>query len=99
MRLSDEQQTIIRRTAEELFGPAARVSLFGSRLDDTKRGGDIDLLVETDEVLGNRAAAAARFAARLQRQLGDRRIDVVIIDPQTRQQPIHEVARSTGQRL
>ncbi|MGM0477514.1 MAG: nucleotidyltransferase domain-containing protein [Pseudomonadota bacterium] len=99
MRLTDEQQTTIRRTAEELFGPAARVSLFGSRVDDTKRGGDIDLLVETDEVLDNRATTAARFAARLQRQLGDRRIDVIIIDPRTRQQPIHEVARSTGKPL
>ena len=87
---------MIRQTATELFGASARVSLFGSRLDDSLRGGDIDLLVETDTVLENRPALAARFAARLQCRLGDRRIDVVIIDPQTRLQSIHHVARQSG---
>lgn len=96
MRLSERQREIILRTAAEVFGEPARVLLFGSRVDDSLRGGDIDLLVEVDYVLENRPAAAARFAARLQRQLGDRRIDVVLIDPRTRLQPIHNVARATG---
>lgn len=46
MRLSPDQISIIKRTAAELFGSEARVWLFGSRVDDSQKGGDINLLVE-----------------------------------------------------
>jgi hypothetical protein len=29
-------------------------------------------------------------------QLGDQKIDVIIVDPETLEQPIHEIARQTG---
>ncbi|MHB8266261.1 MAG: hypothetical protein ACYDC7_10125 [Acidithiobacillus ferrivorans] len=48
MRLSPEQINQIRQSAAESFGPEARVWLFGSRVDDSKLGGDVDLLVESD---------------------------------------------------
>lgn len=99
MRLTDAQIRAIHATAADLFGADARVSLFGSRVDDNQRGGDIDLLVEVDQVVENRPASAARFAARLQRRIGDQLIDVLIIDPQTRLLPIHHVARETGIRI
>jgi predicted nucleotidyltransferase len=82
--------------AETEFGPNTRVLLFGSRADDSARGGDIDLLVEVDHPLTNRAAAAARFAAKLQLTLGDQRIDVLLVDPTTSPRPIHDVARQRG---
>lgn len=44
MRLTGQQRTIIRATVAETFGAGADVWLFGSRVDDNKRGGDIDLL-------------------------------------------------------
>lgn len=96
MRLSPAQIDAIRRVVGETFGERARVCLFGSRVDDDQRGGDIDLLVEVDQPLANRAAAASRLTAQLQRALGDQRIDVVLVDPQTRPQPIHAEARRTG---
>lgn len=99
MRLTDEQTAIIQQTAEQMFGPGTRVYLFGSRTDDDQRGGDIDLLIETDEPLRNRTSAAARFAARLQLRMGDRRIDVLIVDPRTERQPIHHTAKESGIRL
>lgn len=99
MRLTQQQSRIIREQTRSLFGEGVRVLLFGSRVDDSQRGGDIDLLVEVDQPQPNRAALASRLAARLQRALGDQRIDVVLIDPQTPEQPIHRLARAQGRLL
>lgn len=96
MRLTAEQAQTIRKTVKAALGAGARVRLFGSRVDDSALGGDIDLYVEVDRVLGNRAAVASRLAAELQVALGDRHIDVVLVDPNTVQRPIHEVARKQG---
>ncbi|MGA7983257.1 MAG: nucleotidyltransferase domain-containing protein [Chromatiaceae bacterium] len=99
MRLTPHQIHIIGETVRAALGSAARVRLFGSRVDDAGRGGDIDLFVEVDQTLSNRAAAASRLAAELQLRLGDQRIDVLLVDPETRPQPIHAVARQQGIRL
>ncbi len=96
MRLTPQQRQLIHDTAEQMFGAGTRVLLFGSRVDDSQKGGDIDLLLEVDQPLENRPAAAARFAGKLERVLGQRRIDVLIIDPNTALQTIHNVARETG---
>jgi hypothetical protein len=47
MRLSDDQTSAIVRCVRQQFGAEAQVMLFGSRLNDSSRGGDVDLLVET----------------------------------------------------
>ena len=46
--------------------------------------------------MANRAAAASRLTARIQFALGDQRIDVLLADPDTVRQPIHDVARAEG---
>ena len=48
MRLTDGEREVIAVQARRCFGSGATVTLFGSRVDDTRRGGDIDLLVRTD---------------------------------------------------
>lgn len=70
--------------------------LFGSRVDDAARGGDIDLLVESPDPLDSRLQVQLRLGARLERTLGGRRIDVLVIDPQTERLPVHDVALATG---
>lgn len=45
MRLTGTERDAIRACAERVFGPACVVRLFGSRVDDARRGGDIDLHV------------------------------------------------------
>jgi len=44
LRLLDKEVRIIKTLADEIFEDA-QVYLFGSRVDDTKEGGDIDLYV------------------------------------------------------
>jgi uncharacterized protein len=51
MRLTSDQVLTILGTASRLLGEAAVVYLFGSRLDDRARGGDVDLLIETPQGL------------------------------------------------
>lgn len=46
MRLQAEHATFIKRTITDHFGDGSRVWLFGSRADDARRGGDVDLYVE-----------------------------------------------------
>jgi predicted nucleotidyltransferase len=96
MRLSPDQARTIVAATKELAGPDARVRLFGSRLDDLARGGDIDLLVECPRVVARPVWLAAQITARLQRRLGDRRIDVLVIDPATELEPVHRVAQAEG---
>ena len=91
-----QQIRVIGETVRAALGSSARARLFGSRVDDEARGGDIDLFVEVDQTLANRAAVASRLAAELQLRLGDQRIDVILVDPETRPQPIHAVARQQG---
>jgi predicted nucleotidyltransferase len=93
MRLSDQQVQIIRALVREGLGSEARVCVFGSRVDETATGGDIDLLIELPE-----KAALAReiaLAARLEQQLG-RPVDVLTTWPGQRERPIVEIARLTG---
>jgi predicted nucleotidyltransferase len=52
MRLTAEQAKIIRSAVREIYGDDSQLWLFGSRVDDERRGGDIDLLVRPDSVSG-----------------------------------------------
>ncbi|MGD7036928.1 nucleotidyltransferase domain-containing protein [Methylotuvimicrobium buryatense] len=47
MRLSPMQKQAICESALRYFGKEVQVWLFGSRVDDTRKGGDIDLYIET----------------------------------------------------
>ncbi|MCF8397574.1 MAG: nucleotidyltransferase domain-containing protein [Bacteroidales bacterium] len=76
MRLSKEQHKIITQTAQKHFGMDVRVHLFGSRVDDQKKGGDIDLLIHagSDKMLYSKKLS---FLVDLKKQLGERKIDIV----------------------
>lgn len=52
MRLTDQQISAILDAVRRLAGSDAKVSLYGSRLDDARRGGDVDLLVESLPPIG-----------------------------------------------
>jgi uncharacterized protein len=85
MRLSDFQIETINKLAKKHFGQDATVFLFGSRTDDHKRGGDIDLLVRNTNESGLTVEAKIKFLAELKLQIGDQKIDVVFDNAITRQ--------------
>ena len=96
MRLTPEQIEAIKHTAHAVLGADARVTLFGSRVDDTKKGGDIDLLFETEHPLPIRVAAMNAIYVALIRALGDRKIDILLKDPTTPPAPVLTIAKQTG---
>ncbi len=46
MRLQNFEIEAIKSTAQLMFGKQTMVTLFGSRVEDDKKGGDIDLYIE-----------------------------------------------------
>jgi len=80
MRLSDDYRRQFVTAAREAFGPTAVVRLFGSRLDDTAKGGDFDLHVEADRSAGADQIfpPAIRMRAALFDRLDGEPIDVVV---------------------
>jgi predicted nucleotidyltransferase len=99
MRLTPQQVADIRRSAEQCAGARARVWLFGSRVHDERRGGDVDLLLELDEPVEQPARLAAQLAARVSRQMHGRKVDVLVKAPNLAQLPIHGIALAEGVRL
>ncbi|MGZ8165540.1 MAG: nucleotidyltransferase domain-containing protein [Methylobacter sp.] len=99
MRLTDEQVQIIRQLALQVAGNQARVRVFGSRLDDTIHGGDLDLMLELAEPVDNPALMAAQMSAQVSRAMHGRKVDVLLSAPNLMRLPIHDIAFKEGQLL
>jgi predicted nucleotidyltransferase len=96
MRLTQTQIAAIRAIVLEQAGEEATVRLFGSRLDDAAKGGDVDLLVEVPHPVADPAPLAARIAGRISRSMEGRKVDVVLAAPNLLRLPIHDIARRQG---
>ena len=95
MRLSPAQIDTIKSTAQAVLGEGAQVTLFGSRVDDDKKGGDVDLYVETTHPV--ELMQKIRCKVSLQDQL-DLPVDL-IVKAYGDQSPIALIAKSEGLRL
>lgn len=96
IRLTPTQRQIIRKAGLRHFGAVPR--LFGSRLVDDARGGDIDLFIPGNWPAAEAVPRRLRFCAELRARLGDQRLDVIVEDPQ-RPSAIQQHARATSQPL
>lgn len=76
MRLSKREIEVILQVAEDIYGTDVKVYLFGSRVDDSRRGGDIDLLVRTTSAKKG-ILDRVRMAARIKSLIGDQKIDII----------------------
>ena len=77
MRLTPDEVAAIKAAAREAFGETAVVRLFGSRVDDSLRGGDIDLHVETDTLV-DEWRARGDFQDKLFGSIEPQKVDVII---------------------
>ncbi len=93
MRLKEIELEAIVACVKELDGDAA-IYLFGSRVDDTKRGGDIDLLV-LSKVLSR--DDRRKIKSKLFELLGEQKIDIVVAQDDT--DPFVKLALETGIQL
>ena len=76
MRLQSKDIQTIIQIAKDIYGESVKVYLFGSRVDDAKRGGDIDLLIRTSEEKKG-VLARIRMLSRLKQAIGDQKIDII----------------------
>lgn len=96
MRLSTEQIQEIRQLAQQITGKQTSIRVFGSRLDATAQGGDIDLMVELPNPIDNPALMTAQLSAKISRAMHGRKVDVLLIAPNLIRLPIHEIAFKEG---
>ena len=99
MRLPATQSQMLKQQFADELGGDCEVWLYGSRVDDAARGGDVDLLVRSPRPLQRKVWLAARLAARAERLFDGRKVDVLLLDPQTPLQPVHTEALAHGVRL
>ena len=77
MRLTEETKNTIIESIRWYFPQVEKIILFGSRVDDSKRGGDIDILVQTPVYSTVVFEEKLRTVAALQLKLGEQRIDLL----------------------
>ncbi len=96
MRLTPDQCLLILATVDRHVGVPHRVSLYGSRLDDQARGGDVDLLIESDSAVPvmQRARIKNELEAGLQLP-----IDLVVIQAGHAATPFQSIALAQAVQL
>ncbi len=80
MRLTSFEIDSIVTLSRDKFGQDVRVILFGSRTDNSKRGGDIDLLIVPSRELdiAKLTLLEIQLLAGIKMKIGDQKIDILI---------------------
>lgn len=98
VRLSDGDLKALKQIFRKHFLPQDRLWLFGSRVDLTRKGGDIDLYIETHSPTPEEAVnRRVRFLSNLEAIIGEQKIDVVLNQLNSDYDlPIYAVAKTEG---
>ncbi len=83
MRLTQNEVQSIKQAFKETFKDG-KIYLFGSRVDDSKRGGDIDLYLLPAENFDNERERKIRFLIKLDEYIGEQKIDVIVAKDKNR---------------
>ena len=92
MRLSTRELQALRAIIGEL-DPAGCLYLYGSRADDARRGGDIDVYWQASRPIDLKTQLAVQYRLEL---ACDTRVDLLIQNPGQPAQPIHQIAMEQG---
>lgn len=93
MRVNSKDIKAIKDVAKAVFGETATIRLFGSRTDNHKKGGDIDLLIHHNQGISGKEQYQLKiiFLVQLKKIIGDQKIDVLIDNGQQHNSIIHQV--------
>jgi predicted nucleotidyltransferase len=85
MRLTNYEIISIKESFHQVFD-SGKIYLFGSRVDDSLKGGDIDLFVKLDIILTTKEILdkISQFKINLYDKIGEQKIDVIISKDKTR---------------
>jgi uncharacterized protein len=92
MRLNHAELDAIRSTLRTV-DPAGRIFLYGSRVDDTRRGGDIDVFLDASRPVDLKTALTTQV---LLSAACDTKVDLLVKGPENGDMPIHQIARRGG---
>lgn len=97
MRLTQQQQQLIKSILLQHFGQTSLIKVFGSRINDQAKGGDIDIYIEP-EIKDPDAIIEAKIKAlvKLHQVLGDQKLDLVINRTGQSDLAIYKQAQETG---
>ena len=95
MRISEKEKKIIIEAVKKL-DPNAKIWLFGSRTDDKKKGGDIDIAILSDYIDENKMHKI-EIKRLILDGIGEQKLD--IITSKTGKEAIFELAIAEGIQL
>lgn len=95
MRLPPDYVDAIKEATREAFGATAVVRLFGSRVHDHLRGGDIDLHIESDP-LDDEWRVRDVFEQALFQRIEPQKVDVVVTERGTTPRAFERIAYRDG---
>ena len=99
MRISEQEAQKIKSLAVALLGASTKVWLFGSRVDDSAKGGDLDLLIKIEESIARPALLSSQLGVSLMRLFKGRKVDIVLEAPNLEHKAIHDIAKIQGVEL
>ncbi len=82
LRLTNFEIQSIKQTFLDVF-EEGEIYLFGSRVDDSLKGGDIDLYIKVKDKQGL-LNKKIQFLAKVKEKIGDQKIDVVVSKDETK---------------
>jgi predicted nucleotidyltransferase len=95
MRLDPSEIQAIRQAAQAVFGDCTNVRVFGSRVRDDLKGGDLDLYLEVEPGQAT-IENEMRFRALIERPLDELKLDIVLHERGRPHGPIDRIALRDG---
>jgi len=79
MRLSTSELQLIKNNFTNIFGDKSQIYLFGSRVDDNRVGGDIDLFIKLSKPISTAEQLQKKinFLNTIYSELGEQKIDII----------------------